>query len=308
MSSSARHNLSYVPEVTYGVTPASPAFLDFQHSACSLALSKEGSASNTIREDRHIHHYRHGLKQVGGEITSEFSPLALDDILAAVLMGSWVGGSSPYTLSPGTTRRSFSIMRHFKDQGSGDKPYHLFKGVEFNTLALGISTKADASFKVGCIGSNLDLSDTAPASATFGDASDLEAFTGLSGTIEEGGASIGTLSEISLNLENGIEPQFVLMQDTARKLKSGRCNLTGQIVSYFENAALLEKFINGTNSSLEFSLVLGIYTYNFFIPNVKYNGGQPDASEQTDIVLTLPFQASFDPTEETNLVITKTVA
>ena len=302
MSSSARHSLGYVPEVTYGVTPATPTFTNWPHSSCSLALSKESAKSNTIRGDRQIRGHRHGVKQVGGDVTSAFVPLELDEILQIILMGTWTG-TGPYVLSQGTVRRSISVMRRFTDQSA--KPFHLIPGVELNTLAFGVTTKG-VSFKVGCIGCDYITGATAPTGSTFSDPGNNDEFTGLSGSINEGGAAISTISEISFTVENGIEPRFTLMKDTTNTPKTGLCNITGSITSYFETAALLDKFIAGTSSDLDFSLTLGGFTYRFQIPHIKYNGGQPDVSEQADITLTLPFQASFDPTSGQSIIITKT--
>jgi hypothetical protein len=47
---------------------------------------------------------------------------------------------------------------------------------------------------------------------------------------------------------------------------------------------------------------------SFNLPNVKYNGGQPDVSGDGAITLSMPFQALYDSTAASELVITRTPA
>ena len=48
---------------------------------------------------------------------------------------------------------------------------------------------------------------------------------------------------------------------------------------YFENAQQVEKFINETESSIEFELNDGTNNYEFLIPRITYTGGaNPDVS------------------------------
>lgn len=306
MSTSARHRLSYIAETTYGTTPATPAFLNFQHVGCTLGLTKDTSVSKTQRADRQVHHTRHGLKNVAGEVTGEFAPITFDDMLSAAFCAAWVG-SGPFTLTPGALRQSFSIMRTFQDQLSGDNPFHLFTGVEVNTMSLTVDTKDEVNVKFGLIGQAMAApAATAPTGSTFAGEQTQVPFNGLSGTIQEGGSSIAQITGLTLNIENGMEPRFVLMQDTTRLPKQGRFTVGGSITALFENSTLLSKFIAGTQTSLEFALQMSGYTYDFKVPNIKYNGGQPDTSEQSDIVLTLPFTAAFDSTLGTSLLLTKT--
>lgn len=307
MSSSARHRLSYIPEVTYGTTPATPAFINFSHISTSLSLTKDATTSKTQRQDRQVHHTRHGLRHVAGDVVGDFAPLTYDDFLAAAFCSTWQG-AGPFTLGIGSARTPFSILRTFLDQQSGDKPFYLFKGVEVNTMSLTVDTKDDVSIKFGLIGKTaVDPSTTAPTGATFGAEQTQVPFNGLSGAIQEGGVDIAQITGISLTLENGMEERPVLMTAETRLPKQGRATVSGSVTALFENSSLLEKFITGVSSSLLFSLVMGNYTYEFSIPSVKYNGGQPDTSEQADIVLTLPFVASYDAGITNTIQLTKTI-
>lgn len=311
MSDSARHDLFLLPEVTYGVTPnADPAFSDLRHTGTTLALTKDGFQSEELNSDRQIRDFRHGVKAVGGDVSVEFSYGSFDDILEALLGGTWTGE----VLKAGTERRSFSLLRHFTDQVAADKPYHLFAGVEFNTLNLTIPASGIVTGSFGVIGQSLGvlgdlttLTDT--TGPTFGTPATTKPFDSFTGTITEGGTTIAIVTEISLTLENGLEARNVIGSAETIRPSIGRSNLTGSITAYFEDATLLEKFINETESEMVFTLVDAAgNSYQFDIPKIKYNGGQPDVSGQGSITINLPFQALYNDADASQLVITRASA
>ena len=89
MADSSRHNLFFVPEDTYGTTPATPALTKLRHNSTTLGLAKGSVTSEEIRADRQVQDFRHGTKQVGGDVTCELCYTAFDALLEAVLCGTW---------------------------------------------------------------------------------------------------------------------------------------------------------------------------------------------------------------------------
>lgn len=81
----ARHSMAYIPEVTYGVTPATPAFQTLRHNGTSLGTSKTSLESAEIRTDRQVAHFRLGNRSVSGDIPIELSYTTFDDFLEAGL-------------------------------------------------------------------------------------------------------------------------------------------------------------------------------------------------------------------------------
>ena len=120
--------LAYIAEVTYGTTPATPAFQVINPTSHSIGLEKETFQSETIRSDRQLNDFRHGVRQASGDIGIEFRDASWDDLLQAVMMGTW----STDVLKAGTTRRSFTIERFFSDVTR----YRRAVGCEFNSFSL----------------------------------------------------------------------------------------------------------------------------------------------------------------------------
>lgn len=312
MADGSRHSMRFVLESTYGVTPATPVFDIVRHTGTTLGLSKEALQSEEIRDDRQIADFRHGARQVGGDISIELSYGSFDKILEALLGGTWATDTPALgtdQLKAGTTRRSFTVERYFGDILTADKPFHRFTGVEFNTLQLQINANAMITGTVGVVGKDMVTDTVIVTGATYNPATTTSPLDSFTGTLNENGTPIAVITEIQLNLDNGLDPRFVVGSKTTLRPSIGRSNVSGQITAYFENSLLLEKFINETESDIEFNLPDGAgNNLKFILPRIKYNGGQPDVQGEGPITLSMPFQALLDSTTNTNIIIERTPA
>lgn len=211
----------------------------------------------------------------------------------------------------GTERRSFSFIRYFADIQSSDKPYHIFRGCELNSLQLTIAANSMITGTMSVVGQSMATAQdlTGLGTPTYNSVSTTSPFDSFTGSLDEGGTSIAVITEISLTLQNGIEPRFVVGSTNSIYPSIRRSNLTGQITAYFEDSTLIDKFINETESSITFRLPDSAgNAQRYTIPRIKYTGGQPDVSGEGPITLAMPFQALLDATEATNLVIQRTPA
>lgn len=310
IASGSRHEMNYIVESTFGTTPATPAFTPIRHTGSTLGLNKDSFQSAELRSDRQIADFRHGNKQVSGDINFELSYGSLDDLLQAVLCGTWATdtpGLGTDQLKAGTTRRSFTIERDFSDLTTR---YYRYTGCSFNTLSLSVAPNAIVTGTLGIVGQGQDT----PASviitgATYGAETTVSPFDSFSGSINEGGSAIAVVTAIDFTLDNGLEPLYVVGSDETLEPSIGRSNVTGTVTAYFEDATLVNKFINETESSLDFTLVdLAGNTYFFDFPRIKYSSGQPDVSDEGPVTITFDFQALLDATENTNFLINRTDA
>lgn len=309
MANASRHALYLVAESAYGTLPATPSFIRVRNTGTTLATTKETNVSEELSPDRQIKDFRHGTKQVGGDINFELSYGSFDKLIEAVMMGTWTEvdpDPDPIydVLKAGVTRRSFSVLRHFTDILSGGKPFHTYLGVEFNTFSLTMAPGAIITGSFGVLGREPGLSTTAPAGSTLGSPSSTKVFDTFTGSLEENNTLIGIVTELNFTLENGLEPRFVLFDDRTINPSEGRSNATGQVTVYFEDATMLEKFLDETPSSLDATVTDEEgNSYRFYFPHIKYTGGQPDVTGEGPITLAMPFQAIYDETEESQLVI-----
>ena len=301
----ARHSMAYIPEVTYGTTPATPTFDNIRHLSTTLGVSKTTFESGELRDDRQIAHFRHGNKSVSGDIGIELSYTSFDDFLEAVLGGTWATDTPSAgidQLQVGTTRRSFTVERKFANLDTPE--WHRFTGVEMNALNLSVAPDAIISGSFSTIAQDGSIGTAAIAGSSYNAATTTEPFGSFSGTITEGGSAIGVVISLELTLENGLNPLFVVGSNVTQEPVIGKSRVTGTVGVYFQNSDLLNKFIDETASSLVFTLVDPAGNeYDFTLPNIKYTGGQPDVSGEGEITISMPFTALYDSTEGSNLTI-----
>jgi len=298
IASGSRHRLAAIAEVTYGTTPTTPAFSTLRHNSCNIGLSKDAVESEEIRGDRQITCFRHGNKSVGGDIEGELAYGEYDKLIEAAMCGTWTAD----VLKAGTTRRSFTIERTFQDITQ----YVRYTGCEVNTMSISIAPNSMVGVSFGFIGKDQSIAQTAIASSTYSVLTDTCQFDSFTATISEGGSPIALVTEAEITLENGIEPQFVVGSATTLRPSIGRCNVTGSITVYFEDQAMLTKFQNETESSLDITLTDPAgNTFKIDIPKLKYTSGQPDVSGEGSVTISMDFQAIYDSVDASNIVITR---
>jgi len=302
IATGSKTEIAYIEEVTYGVTPATPVFQKVCYEGTTLGITKDTLENTCLTADRQIKELRTGNRQTGGDLSTNLEYGSFDDWLEAVLMGTWTGD----VLKAGIISRSFTIEKHF-DLDTDE--YHRFTGCKFNTWSLSVDPTSLVASNFAVIGKDIDDQNLTSivAGATYTDAANSPPFDSFTGTIQEGGISIATVTAIGLELDNGIEPAFVLMSQTTIEPGEGKSRLTGTLEVFFESSALYTKFLSETPSSLEFTLVdTGGASTEFNIPNLKYTAGNPDISGEGNITLPMTFTAIYDAIEESQIVITRT--
>jgi hypothetical protein len=301
----------WTTEVTYGNTPNNPPWTPIRHKSTTLALTKETVTSEELRSDRMVTDVRHGNYKIGGDIPVEFSFDSFDTLLESALCGAWAEetpSSGTDRLKAGTTRKSGSIMRVFGDLDAGNT-HQVFRGCEVNSLTMSIKPNAMVEATFGIIGQDLAGAASAPSGSTYATATSTSPFDSFTGTITEGGSSIALVTEIALDLKNGLDSRYVVGDAQSLRPSIGRSMLTGTVTAFFDNTTLFNKFVNETESSLVFTLVdLDGNTYEFNIPRIKYTGGQPDVGGEGPISIAMPFQALYSSADGTSFYIDKVAA
>lgn len=84
--------IAYAAESTFGTAPAAGTSQLLRRVSSTLALSKNAIASNEVRSDQQVFDVRHGTKTAGGSIDGELSTVSYDDLIQAVLRGTWQAG------------------------------------------------------------------------------------------------------------------------------------------------------------------------------------------------------------------------
>jgi hypothetical protein len=297
----SRTQLAYVAESTYGTTPASPAMAAVPFNTHSIDLTKTRVQSAEITPDRMPRVDRHGQRTVSGEVVVEMRPADYDWLLEGALFGAFASN----VLNTGTTVKSFTI----EDGALDITQYRAFTGCMVNTMQVSIAPNQMTTATFGIIGKNMTQS-TSPLDASLTAASGNEPFDSFSGTIEEGGSAIAYVNSIDFTLNNNLNPTFALGNVATPQMEFGMSSLEGTMTVFYQDAALITKFLNETESALSIVLddrVAGL-NYTLLMPRIKINGAAVPVANPASRLLTIPFVALRDSSTGTQMRITRTTS
>jgi hypothetical protein len=136
-------------------------------------------------------------------------------------------------------------------------------------------------------------------------------FDSYSGTISLGNAggamtAVALVTGIDFSISNSVAPTFVVGSPSTPQLEFGMATVEGTITAYFEDATLINRFVNETATAFQVTVndPTGASNYTFHFPRVKINGADVPVDGPTGSrIVTLPFVALFDPAENTNVEI-----
>jgi len=293
----SRSSLSYIVESTFGTTPAGN-FTNLPFSTHSLNLSKDRVAGNDIQADRMPRVDRHGNRQVGGDISVDMRDADYDDWLEAAMLNTW----STNVLKVGTTPKFFSI----EDYAADIDQARLFTGCTVNSMGVSLAPNQMVTTTFGVVGKDMTIGATEKTQDAASGAAPFDAYSGdLSiGDVGAGSAS-AIVTGLDFTLTNGYAPTFVIGDDSAPSLEFGRAEVEGTLSAYFEDAALVNRFINETETEIEVSVGDGTNTMTFLFPRVKINSADVGVDGPTSRVISMSFIGLYDTTEATNLKITR---
>lgn len=304
-SQNSRAGLSYVPEVTFGVTPALPAFISLPFATHDLDKVAETLAGTDIQPDEMERHMRLGNRSVTGGLVGDLRKGDYDYLLESVMRNSWVTN----TLKVGTTPKFMTIEEAAEDISV----YRQFTGVTANTMNVsitgGASSPVQASF--GMMGKDMTIS-TVTVATTLTPASTNSPFDHHSGSLSIGNVGASSpmcVTAISFDVNRNYEAAYCVGDPTANELLSGRASISGTFTAYYMDDAILNRFNNETLTEIEIIIddQTGLNPYTFLFPSVKLTGAPVPVSGPTGPrLIEVPFTALYDATEGSNLTIVRT--
>lgn len=295
----SRSSLSFIPEVTFGTTPAGN-FTNLPFSTHSLNLTKERLAGNDIQSDRMPRVDRHGNRQVGGDIVVDLRDSDYDAFLESAMLSAF----STDVLKVGTTPKFFSIEDYAADVDQA----RLFTGMTVSSMGISLAPNQMVTTTFGMVGKDMTIGAVEKTQDAASGAAPFDAYSGdiAIGNVASSTAS-GIVTGLDFTLTNSFAPTFVIGDDSAPALEVGRAEVEGTLTAYFENAALINRFLDEVESELEVSVndPTGLNAYSFLFPRIKINSADVGVDGPTSRIISMSFVALFDATEGTNLSITR---
>lgn len=298
-SQGSRSSLSFVTEVTFGTTPAGN-FTNLPFSTHSLNLTKDRVAGNDIQADRMPRVDRHGNRQVAGDIVVDLRDGVYDAFLESAMLNTW----STNVLKVGTTPKFFSI----EDYAADIDQARLFTGMSVSTMGVSLAPNQMVTTTFGMVGKDMTISATQKTQTAAANNAPFDAYSGDIAIGNVGSSSaVAIVTGLDFTLNNSFAPTFVIGDSSAPSLEYGRAEIEGTITAYFEDTALINRFLNETETELEVSVndPTGTNAYSFLFPRIKINSADVPVDGPTSRIINLSFVALYDATENSNLVITR---
>tara|TARA_R110000822_G_scaffold114707_2_gene246391 strand:+ start:3516 stop:4451 length:936 start_codon:yes stop_codon:yes gene_type:complete len=304
-SQGSRSSLSFITEVTFGTTPAGD-FKNLPFSTHSLNLTKDRVAGNDIQADRMPRVDRHGNRQVAGDIVVDLRDGDYDVFLESAMLGTWdtTPVDGPDVLKVGVTPKFFSV----EDYAADIDQARLFTGMAVSTMGISLAPNQMVTTTFGMIGKNMTISAVQKTQTAASGAAPFDSYSGDVSIGNVGSSSaVGIVTGIDFTLTNSFAPTFVVGDDSAPSLEYGRAEVEGTFTAYFEDTALINRFLNETETELEVSVndPTGLNAYTFLFPRVKINSADVGVDGPTSRIINLSFVALYDATTNSNLVISR---
>lgn len=298
----SRSRLAFGVESTFGSAASSYTNLPF--NSHSLNLSKERVAGNEIQPDRMPRVDRHGNKSVAGDVAVDLRDTAYDDLIESAMLSTF----STNVLKVGTTPKFLTL----EDYAADIDQARLFTGCSVSTMSVSMAPNQMVSATFGMVGKDMTISGTEKTVAAGGVGEPFDAYSGALKVADVDGigaaSALSIITSVDFTVTNSFSPTFVVGSDSAPALEFGRAEVEGTVTAYFEDLALINRFLDETESAIEVSVAEGTTAgdnvMTFLFPRVKFNGADIPVDGPTSRIITLPFVALYDDTELTNLKIT----
>ncbi len=298
----SRSSLSYIVESTFGTTP-SGNFTTLPFTSHSLNLTKDIMEGNDIQADRMPRVNRQGNRQTSGDIAVDLRRGDFDPLLEAAMLSTW----STNVLKVGTTPKFFSI----EDYAADIDQARLFTGMTVSTLGISMAPNQMVATTFGMVGKDMTISQTQKTLNASGTYAPFDAYSGSIGIGAIGTgtpSSVAVVTGIDFTLENSYAPTFVIGSDSAPSLEYGRAEVSGTISAYFEDAALINRFLNETETGVQVIVndPTGSNPYTFKFPRCKINSADVGVDGPTSRIVSMEFVGLYDTGETSNMEITRT--
>lgn len=297
-ASGSNRGAAYVAETTFGVTQGTPTMQELYSTGMNLNMSAEQLQSATVRQNRQLQFLRRGTFQTGGEIPIELIYGHYDDLLEAVMGGTWATD----TLKNGSTFRSFTIEDRFTDIGQ----YRVFVGEVMDTFSLSAAPGDSGAFitgSFGTLGKKMTVSQTEIAAPVA--PGDNTPFDTCDGVIKIDGSVVSIFNSFDLTVANNYAANFVIGDCSVASMTPGQIQVTGTLGAYLEDSAQVERFINETNTEIDLELTDidgNVLTFN--LPQTKFTSADVDTNLQA-VNQNIAFTAVYDDTDDTTMTITR---
>lgn len=278
-------------EATYGATPAVPTCVVLPFISNGIKSQQNQTGSEVITGTRDPVEPSLGNVKVAGPVVVPVDVTAIGYWLKSLFGAPTSAGTA--TCTHVFTTRATSVPSMILDTQHTDiGVYRLNNGCKVASLSMSVGGDGELTASIDVIGSKETISATAVATATT---ISLTKFNNFQAAIKEGGSTVANCTAVDFKIEAGLDDTGYVIGGGGflGQLPEGMYQITGNVKAFFENATLLNKAINGTESSLQITLTNGVYSLDILFSELKYGRNSPSIDNSKGILIDLPFTAYY---------------
>lgn len=297
-----RTQMAYIAETVFGTTPGVGAMQILRYTGESFDNNFSFTESAEIIADRMTTSMVRTAASGGGELAFELSYGMFDPFLEAALGGTWALD----VVKTGTTQRSFTVEKQFLDVAQ----FLAFPGQRIDTLGLALRTGQIASGSVGFVGrkSNPMSATTVRATTAAAPTNPVMAPVDSISLLQEGGAAVAGVSEVTISLANSLRPLNVLNSADSLDVNAGRQRVSGTMNMYFQDAVQFAKFTSLATSSIAVTIGgASTLKYAILVPKIVITKSSVVAGGgDADLMVAMEWSAVKDTVTGTLIQVTRT--
>ena len=301
LSQGSRSQLAFGVQSDFTTTATS--FTNLPFTTHSLNLTKDRVAGTDINSHRMPTVDRHGNRTVSGDIVADLRHAEFDELIQAALMSD-NDFATGYEAGDGTTVTNAAIIGTtptfltLEDYAADIDQARLFTGCTVNTMAVSMAPNQMVTTTFGIVGRDMSISQTQKSTSGSAGAAPFDSYSGDIKLGDKGnlGSALTIITALDFTLTNNFAPTLVIGESTAGDLEFGTASLEGTVSCYFEDATMINRFLNETESSLEVSVGDGSNTLTFRMPRIKINSADVGVDGPTSRIINMSFTALRDDT------------
>lgn len=291
----SQSNVAIAFEADFGTTPATGGVITPIISS-SVKASQNLNDSTVIRGDRNPAAPFRGNIDTSGSLTVPVGVIDIGYWLKAAFgqptsttTGQAPNKKSEHVFKIGNTMPSLTIEQGYPDVNV----FQQFAGVRISKLGFKFGGDAELTASVDVMGCKETLAATTFDAAAK--AVNFLPFQNINATIKEGGVTAANILSCDINFDFGLDGDSYAIGNKGFRtyIDPGIVSISGTIKAFFQNKDLLNKAVNGTESSLELRLEQGDWSLTFKLPELVYERLSPGIDGPRGVNIELPFKAYY---------------
>lgn len=290
-------------ESTYAVAPSAGFFMPI--NTFTPNFSQNVNTPDTLQGNRNPVQPFRGNWENSFSLTVPADSEAMWYWLRALFNDPTTTGAGPYVheFKVNNVQPSFSLEAQFPDLATPQ--YFQYLGCKIGTLSLTIGGDGELLVTLGGNGSYLNIA-TSPfaASPTTVNIARLNNFQA---SIEEGGSSLSDGTELSINLDMGLDPVRVIGgQGRVGSINEGIAKVSGDLSTLLEDVTLYNKALNATESSLKATLANGASSIlEYEMQEVEFGVDSPAIDGPKGLLAKLNYSAFYTDGSEASAIVAR---